>query len=122
MSFLINECLCFVSNQYDKLNRNNLASAIDFFTLKELSDAKDVLIVEFEKSGDAALIQAFKTKRRENHAGAKAKVLKDLLDIWEVVDRTLGGKLNVSFAAANPNDVLLGGGWPKFFRVNFLLR
>ena len=103
MAFLISECLCFISNQYDKLNRNNLTSTIDFFTLKELSDAKEILIVEYERVGDAALIQAFKTKRRENHAGAKTKLIKDLLDIWEVVDRSLGGKLNVFFAAANPN-------------------
>ena len=103
MAFIINECLCFISNQYDKLNRENLTSAADFFSQRELSEAKDLLIVEFEKVSDAALIQNFKIKRRENHAGAKGKILKDLLDIWEVVDATLGGKLGVAFAAADPN-------------------
>ena len=103
MALFINECLCFVINQYDKLNKVNLTSALDFFSLKEVLDAKDILILEFEKIGDSTLIKNFKTKRRENAAGAKAKIVQDILDIWEVVDRTLGGKLSVTFVAADPN-------------------
>ena len=103
MSLVTNECLCFITKQYDKLNRVNLTSTLDFFSLKELSDAKDILIAEFTKVGNAAAIQNFKTKRRENQSGAKTKILNDILDVWEVVDRTLGGKLDVSFVAADPN-------------------
>ena len=103
MALSVNECLCFVSNQCDNLNKNNLVSALDFYQIPDLSEAKELLITEFEKVGDVAQIQNFKTKRRENLPGANNKIIKDLIDIWEVVDTTLGGKLNVKFVAADIN-------------------
>ena len=72
MAMLINECLCFTSKQYDKLNKVN-TSALDFYQLKPLVDAKEILVAKFEKVRDANNIKSFKTKRKENIPGAKSK-------------------------------------------------
>ena len=105
MAMLINECLCFITKQYDNLNKVNLTSSLDFYQLKVLVDAKEIIVAEYEKVGDANNIKSFKTKRKENSPGAKSKVIKDILDIWDVVDTTLAGKLGVTFVAADPNQL-----------------
>jgi hypothetical protein len=50
----------------------------------------------------------FKTRRQENKQGSLQKVLKDILDIWTVVDREKGGKLHVQFVAGNPHKLPTG--------------
>ena len=119
MAMLINECLCFTTKQYDKLNKVNLTSSLDFYQLKVLVDAKEILVTEYENVGDANNIKSFKIKRKENSPGAKSKVIKDILDIWDVVDTTLGGKLGVSFVAADPN--LLPSVSADQFNLQFLI-
>jgi hypothetical protein len=105
-SLLINELLCFLSVQNDKLVRDNIHSIIhEFYSLEDVVKAKQTLIEEFEKVLSPDLIKDSKTKRQERSSGAKQKVTKDVLDIWEVLDRENGGKLNSQFVAANPNNL-----------------
>ena len=49
--FSVNEVMCFVSTQFDKLNRENLYSTlIEFYSRDELIAAKQVLISICEKN------------------------------------------------------------------------
>jgi hypothetical protein len=100
----INEFLCFVSVQFDKLDRENLVSTlIDFYSYEEALLAKETLISECDKILINDSIKDFKAKRREAKAGTTKKVVEDVIDIWSVVDREKAGQLSVLFVAANPN-------------------
>jgi hypothetical protein len=50
------------------------------------------------------LIADFKVKRQtaRPHQG-KQKIIKDIVDIWQVIDREKGGALPVKFVAVDPN-------------------
>ena len=51
-STTISEPLCFVSNQYDKLDRKNLSVLVhDFYDLDELVASKKTLISECKQIG-----------------------------------------------------------------------
>ena len=98
---IVNEVLCFVSGQSDKLDRANIQSVIhDFYTLEELRSAKQLLIRECENDGLSDLISDENRKSRKK-PNPEQKVTKDILDIWEMVDRERGGQLPCIFVAAD---------------------
>ena len=60
----INELLCFVSNQFDKLDRGNLTSIIlTTYTHDELVASKIILVAECSKIDVTTSISEFKKKR-----------------------------------------------------------
>ena len=98
----VNELLCFTSVQYDKLDRTNLNSILlDFYSREEVIFAKNVLLAECEKVNLSGAINEFKKNRIG--ANVEQKVVKDILDIWEVVDTEKGGKLETEFVASDVN-------------------
>lgn len=100
---LVNEALCFLTTQFDCLDRETLSKALhDFYSTEEIVDSKQILITECEKVTLTNSITDFKTKCWVNSANAKEKIVKDIVDIWDVVDKDLGGKLSCQFVAANP--------------------
>ena len=102
-STIVNEVLCFVSGQSDKLNRANIESVLlDFYTQDELVFAKTLLLAECHKDGLSDVINS-ESKKLRKKPNVQVKVVKDLLDIWEVVDRERGGQLPSIFVAANIN-------------------
>ena len=58
------ELLCFMSTQYDKLDKTNLNLVLlKFYDRKELITAKDILVSVCENIGLSNHISKFKTKR-----------------------------------------------------------
>ena len=101
-TFHVNELLCFVSTQYDKLDRENLTSVIlEFYARNELIDAKNTLVSVCDKVGISNLITEFRTKRIASNV--EQKVAKDILDLWSVIDSEKGGDAEIEFVAKNPN-------------------
>ena len=99
-----NEFLCFLSIQFDKLDRENLISTLgDFYSFREALEAKNILIAECEKVGIVDSIKDFSVKRIEGRAGALRRVVIDAVDVWTVVDCEKAGKLSVTFVAENVN-------------------
>ena len=102
----INEFLCFLTVQLDKLDRENLISIlVDSYTLREAVEAKNTLIAECEKISIVDSIKEFSIKRVEGRAGALKLVVTDTVDIWTYVDRQKVGRFPVQFVAANPNRI-----------------
>ena len=102
MAFTVNELLCFVKSQYDKLHRQNLNSVIlEFYTREETVLAKNVLISHCEQIGLSNAI----AEPRKNRIGVNVdqKVVKDILDLWEIIDTQKGGQLGTEFVASDPN-------------------
>ena len=100
--YTVNEVLCFVSSQFDQLNRENLLSTIiEFYKREELSAAKQLLLTQCEKENLSHLINDYKKNRIGSNV--EQRTAKDILDIWEVVDHEKGGSLNTEFVAADPN-------------------
>ena len=100
--YTVNEVLCYVTSQYDQLNRENLHSTlVEFYNREELSLAKQLLITQCEKDNLSNHINEFK----KNRIGSNVvqRVAKDILDIWEIVDHEIGGSLTTEFVAADPN-------------------
>ena len=95
-TFIVNELLCFVTNQFDTLNRQNLNSAIlEFYTCDELITAKQILVSLCENNGLSSQISELKRNRIGKNVNQK--VAKDILDIWDVADKEKGGFLNSNF-------------------------
>ena len=62
--YTVNEVLCFVSSQFDQLNRENLLSTIiEFYKREELSAAKQLLLTQCEKENLSHLINDYKKNR-----------------------------------------------------------
>ena len=100
---VVNEVLCFVTGQSDKLDPANIHSVIhDFYTLEELRTAKLLLIREGDNDGLSDLITDENRKSRKK-PNPEQKVAKDILDIWRVIDRERGGQLPCIFVAADIN-------------------
>ena len=94
-SLIINELLCFLSNQADQLDRVQLSAILlKFYALDELVTSKLILVTECEKIGVTDAISEFKKKRLKTKSteDVKEKVVKDILDIWEFVDVNKGGE------------------------------
>ena len=101
-SIIINELLCFVSTQYDKLTRQNLNSIVlEYYSKDDLVTAKQILVNICEKIGLSNNISEFKIKRIG--ANVEQKLVKDLLDIWDEIDAVKGGNTGTTFVAADPN-------------------
>ena len=97
-----NELLCFMSTQYDKLDRTNLNSVLlEFYNRKELITAKDIIVTICENIGLSNHVSEFKTKRIGSNV--EQKVVKDILDIWSIIDSEKGGNIGVVFVAQDPN-------------------
>ena len=77
----------------------------DFYTLDEACAAKNTLLVEFDKVLDAELIKEARKQRQIGKSGARQKVVKDILDIWQIIDKEAAGKLSTIFVAADLNRV-----------------
>ena len=104
-SFVVNELLCFLSSQYDKLDRENINSILlEFYILEELECAKQILISECEKIDISEEINEFKRERKNTRALeiVKQKVLKDIIDIWEAADVKKGCNFQSEFVASDP--------------------
>ena len=105
-SLIVDELLCFLSSQFDKLDRNNIFTVIlEFYTLDELNVSKKVLVSECEKIHITDAISEFKKERKNTRSieNIKHKVLKDIFDIWDVADVQKGGAFIFQFVASNPN-------------------
>ena len=100
-SYTVNELLCFVSTQFDKLDRQNLNSTIlEFYNRDDFQSAKSILVSLCEKNGISDQIN--ESKKNRIGANVNQRVAKDILDIWEVIDTEKGGNIGTEFVAANP--------------------
>ena len=103
-TLIINEFLCFLTAQFDKIDRENLISTLgDFYSYREALEAKNLLVTECEKASLGDSIKDFSGKRVEGKAGALRRVITDIVNIWTSVDRENAGNIGVDFVAANPN-------------------
>ena len=99
---IINELLCFVSTQFDKLTRQNLNSIVlEYYSKDDLVAAKHLLVNICDKIGLSNNVSDFKIKRIGSNV--EQKLVKDLLDIWDVIDAEKGGNIGTTFVAADPN-------------------
>ena len=93
----INEFLCFLSVQFDKIERDRLISIlVETYGFRAALEAKNILICECEKISITDSIKEFCVKRQEGKSGALRRVVTDAVDIWTVVDREKKGELLVS--------------------------
>ena len=103
-SFTVNELLFFVSSRFDDSTRDHIHATVhEFYTLDETSQAKSILLTEFDKILNADLIKEARKPRQTSRPGAKTKQVKDILDIWHVIDKKVAGKLQTTFVAADIN-------------------
>ena len=59
-----NEFLCFLTVQYDKLDRDNLISTlVDFYSYRKAIDAKNILVTKCAKATLSESIKDFSIKR-----------------------------------------------------------
>ena len=103
-NFIGNELLCFLSCQYDKVEKDTLFSVLcDFYSLDESIAAKQLLINECDKLGLADAIKEY-VKRRQNAKGdGIKKVIKDVIDIWCIIDTQKAGQTASIFVAVDPH-------------------
>ena len=98
----MNELLCFMVSQFDKLDRQNLSTTLlEFYSKNEVISAKEILVSHCEDSNVSNAINPLKKKRIGTDV--EQKVVKDILDIWEIVDSEKGGQLCTKFVAIDPN-------------------
>ena len=101
-TLIINETLCFLSNQVDKHDREHIFSILsEFYSLDDLTSAKHLLIAECDKLSLADEISDFKKRRQNSKGDAKLKIARDILDIWAVIDCEKAGETQVLFVAAD---------------------
>ena len=90
------------NNNNNKTTRQALETfLIDNFTQEDALAAKIVLITECDRVGISDDIT--ESKRGRQKRNILQKVIKDILDIWEVVDRLKGGQLLCHFTATGNN-------------------
>lgn len=105
-TLVLNELLCFLSSRSDKLDRDHvLQLIIDTYNLDEIVTAKKLLISECEKVAVSADIEKFKANRKGNQKEKTDRSAKDLVEIWQIVDKEKAGKLQVQFVAGDLNRV-----------------
>ena len=81
-NLMVNELLCFLSHQFDKLDRSNLnAVLLEFYTREEVVTAKRILIAECEKDNVSNAIND--SKKNRIGSNVEQKVIQDLIDIWQ---------------------------------------
>ena len=110
MSQINNDLLFYATNQFDKTTRQALETFLaDNFSPEDAIAAKVVLIVECEISKRATRLltgiggEISESKKGRQKKNILPKVIKDILDIWEVVDRLKGGQLLCQFIATGDN-------------------
>ena len=104
MSQIVNELLFYVAEQYDKTTRQALEVFLsDNFTIEDVLAAKSILIAECDKVGISDDISDSRRGRQKKNI--LLKVIKDILDIWDVVDRLKGGQLLCHFIRPVDNGV-----------------
>ena len=92
VSFIVSEVLCFVTTEFDTLNRQNLYSLIlEFYTCDELITAKQILVSLCDNNGLSN--QIFELEKNRIGKNVNQKVAKDILDIWGVVDKEKGSPI-----------------------------
>ena len=92
---IINEFLCFVAVQTGKLDRQNIETLLnESYHKDDALFAKHLLITECVKAGLNNAIDNFKKPRKSPNI--LQKVVKDILDIWDVVDRENNFSVNLS--------------------------
>jgi hypothetical protein len=101
-SIVISNCLCFLTNKFNKIPQKTLKSLIlEFYTSQELSEAKELLLVDI----DRAKVDNFPriTRHRRDSASKYANELDDMLTALTFMDEQLClGKLSV-FVASSPD-------------------
>ena len=86
---VVNELLCFLTIYGDKYDRENLSSLLSgFYTLggDEWVIAKQHLITEYEKLALIDNISELRKRRLNSKGDANVKVIRDILDIWRIID------------------------------------
>ena len=98
--------LCFLSSQYDKVDKESLFSVIcEFYEFDESVTAKQLLINECDKLGLSDSINEFKKRRQNAKGDGNKKVARDILDIWSVIDCQKAGKMVSTFVAVDLNRI-----------------
>ena len=83
----INELLCFVSGQADKLPNDFLHQKIlEFYSEDEVTLAKTTLLCEFDKVLNPDAVKEQRKNRLNGKTSAKEKIVKDILEIWQILD------------------------------------
>ena len=96
-----NDVLYSIVNQYDNLTRQSLNSILlNSYSKEQFLTAKQILISQCEILNLTNLISNFKKTRISPNT--EQKLTKDILDIWDVIDREKGGKLDTQFVPSNP--------------------
>ena len=102
----INEILCFISVQSDKLPTDFLHKIIqDFYSIDEVTKAKSALLAEFDKVLDPEIIKEQRKNRLNGKTSAKEKIVRDILEIWQIIDQHNADALNVIFVASDVNPI-----------------
>ena len=79
-NLVVNELLCFLTTQYDKVEKTNLNTILlEFYTREEVINAKNILVSICESNGISDQISDFKKNRIGSNV--EQKVVKDILDI-----------------------------------------
>lgn len=119
-SYVVNELLCFFTTRFNKLDREQLSkSIIDHYAFREIVAAKALLISEVENINVTSSIDHLKSKHRESSQNALPTTVKELCELWHIVDTEAAGKLNVTFVAADLNRV--PSVHPEKYDLNFLI-
>ena len=99
MATTINDLLHFVITQYDILHRQGLSSILlDSYSKEQFLTAKQLLVLQCEKLNLSNRISDFKRSRISPNI--EQKLVRDILDIWDVIDREKGGELDSEFVAS----------------------
>ena len=102
-NLIADNCLFFLSSEYDKDDKNSVLCIInEFYSPDELISAKKTLIIECEKLGISDSITKYKSSRQLSKGDGIQKVIRDLVDIWSVIDLQKGGKTISTFVVDNP--------------------
>ena len=116
----INELLCFIAVQSDKLTTDFLQKTLqEFYTVDEVTKAKSILLTEFDKVLDPEIIKEQRKNRLNGKTSAKEKIVKDILDIWIILDQQNAGVLKTQFVAADINRIPLVNA--EKFNLQFLV-
>ena len=101
-SLTTNEFLCFLSFHTDKLASDCLYQKLsDFYNEKEAVVAKNILISVFDNVLDPELIKSQRKPRVNGKEPAKDKIVRDILEIWQILDRENAGNIPTQFVAAD---------------------
>ena len=88
-----NVVISFLMDRFDNTDRENLSSEmLERFQLEDLEKAKRILVAECDKIKLSESITEYRKKRIGKDV--KKKVMKDNIDLWDLLDRQKGGRLS----------------------------